>query len=157
MLLLLRDPLVVAFNERSEHTSWKYVTEQGTLIPNWSKTCLIFWWHSSVLCFTKITWKSNFQSVFISKRPFGDYFQWNACTYLQKICARARCSLAKLIKNMWNYLVALVVFCFRKTASKYKKFSVFLLLRDPLVATLNETRASISRKYVAEQDIVMPN
>ena len=34
---------------------------------------------------------------------------------------------------------------------------MFLPLRDPLVATFNETRAPTSRKYVAEQGIVMPN
>ena len=34
---------------------------------------------------------------------------------------------------------------------------MFLSLRDPLVATFNETGAPTSRKYVAEQSIVMPN
>ena len=34
---------------------------------------------------------------------------------------------------------------------------MFLPLRDPLVATFNETRAPTSRKYVAEQGIVMRN
>ena len=34
---------------------------------------------------------------------------------------------------------------------------MFLPLRDPLVATFNESRAPTSRKYVAEQGIVIPN
>ena len=34
---------------------------------------------------------------------------------------------------------------------------MFLPLTDPLVATFNETHAPASRKYVAEQGIVMPN
>ena len=34
---------------------------------------------------------------------------------------------------------------------------MFLLLTDPLVATFSETRAPTSRKYVAEQGMVMPN
>ena len=34
---------------------------------------------------------------------------------------------------------------------------MFSPLRDPLVATFNETRVTTSRKYVAEQGIVMPN
>ena len=36
-------------------------------------------------------------------------------------------------------------------------FESFLPLIDPLVATFNETRVQTSRKYVAEQGIVMPN
>ena len=34
---------------------------------------------------------------------------------------------------------------------------IFLPLREPLVATFNETRAPTSRKYVAEQVIIMSN
>ena len=34
---------------------------------------------------------------------------------------------------------------------------VFLPLRDLLVATFNEKRAPTSRKYVAEQGIMIPN
>ena len=42
--------------------------------------------------------------------------------------------------------------------SKYLNFqSFFLPLIDPLVATVNETRAPTSRKYVSEQAIVIPN
>ena len=36
-------------------------------------------------------------------------------------------------------------------------FRAFLRLRNPLVASFTETRAPTSRKYVAEQGIVMAN
>ena len=40
---------------------------------------------------------------------------------------------------------------------KKVNFQKCLPLRDPLVATFNETCAPTSRKYVAGQSIVMPN
>ena len=61
-----------------------------------------------------------------------------------------------MIENFANFLVTLLGFCFTKTTRK-AKFQSFLPLRKPLVATFNEKRAPTSRKYVAEQDIVMPN
>ena len=36
-------------------------------------------------------------------------------------------------------------------------FWIFLPLKEPLVTTFNKMRAPTSRKYVAEQDIIMPN
>ena len=65
-------------------------------------------------CFRKQPKNLNFQSLFTSKRYFAGYFQWKACTYLQKICSWARYSDAKLIKNISNFLVTLLRFCFRK-------------------------------------------
>ena len=47
-------------------------------------------------CFSKATLKALFSEFFTSKRPFHGYFQWNACTYFQKIKYRN----AKLIKNI---------------------------------------------------------
>ena len=47
---------------------------------------------------------------FTSNRPFGGYFQWNACIYFQKICSWRRYSDAKLIENILNLLVALLRF-----------------------------------------------
>ena len=60
----------------------------------------------------------------------------------------------KLIKHISNFLDALLRFCFRKITWK-SKFSVFFLLRNPFYATFNETRAPTSRKYLAEQGLVM--
>ena len=58
-----------------------------------------------------------------------------------------------MIKNISNFLVALLRFCYRKTTKK-SKFSEFILhLIDPFVATFNETRVPTSTKYVAEQAI----
>ena len=45
----------------------------------------------------------HFHSAFTSKRPFGGYFQWKACTYFQEICSWTRHSDGKLSKNMWSF------------------------------------------------------
>ena len=51
-----------------------------------------------------------------------------------------------MIKNISNFLVALLYI-----------FRVFLPLINPLVATCNKTRTLTSRKYIAQQDIMIPN
>ena len=63
---------------------------------------------------------------------------------------------AKLIKDILNFLVALLRFSFGKAIQKSKFFS-FLPRTDPLVSTFSETCAPTSKKYVSEQGIVMPN
>ena len=60
---------------------------------------------------------------------------------------------AKLIKNISNFLVALLRFCFRRQPKNLS----FLPLIDPLMASFNETRAPTSGKYITQQCIVMPN
>ena len=60
------------------------------------------------------------------------------------------------MKIISNFLVALLRFYSRKLTFK-SKLSVFLRLIHPLVATFIETRAPISRKYVVEPGMVMPN
>ena len=77
-------------------------------------------------CFRKQPKKLNFQRFLTSKRPFGGYFQCNACTYFQKICSWIRYSNDKLIKNISNFLVTLFRFCFGnfhifKFSHSYKK------------------------------------
>ena len=42
--LFLKDPLEATFNETRAPTSRKYVSEQGIVIPNWSKAFQIFGW-----------------------------------------------------------------------------------------------------------------
>ena len=153
----LRDPLATTFNEMRVPTSRIYVTEKSIILPNWSKTLQSFWSHSSFFALEKLLKKINFQSFFTIKRPYGDYCQWNMCTYFQRICSSTRYSNAKLIKNISIFLVALLRFSFSKTTYKAKFSEVFLPKRDPLVATLCETRACTSRKHVAEPGIVMQN
>ena len=156
VFLSLTDPLVATFNEPRAVTSRKHVAENGIVMPNWSKTFDTFWSKSSNFALENQPTNLDFHSVFTSNRPFCGYFQWNACSYFQKTCSWTRSSDLKLIKNIWNFLVTLLQFCFRKSTYK-SKFSVFLPLRDPLVATFDTTRAPTSRKYVAEQSIVMPD
>ena len=102
------------------------------MTPNWSKTFQKFWSHSSVLSLEKQPANLNFQSFFISDRPFGDYFQWNECAYFQKICNLARHCDAKLIKNISKFLVALLRFGFRKEP-KSLNFHIFLGSNRPFV------------------------
>ena len=64
--------------------------------------------------FRKTTYKSKFSEFFTSNRTFGGYFQSNACTSFQKRCIWRRYSDVKLIKNISNFLVALLRFYFRK-------------------------------------------
>ena len=65
-------------------------------------------------CFRKQPKKLNFQRFLTSKRPSGGYFQWNACTYFQKICSWTRYSNAKLIKNISNVSVGSPAFALEK-------------------------------------------
>ena len=90
--------------------------------PNVSETHQSSWSGSSVFALEK--W-SKYLSFFTSNRPFDGYFQWNACTYFHKICNWTRCSDAKLIKSILNFLVALLRFYFRKFTLKSKPSRVF--------------------------------
>ena len=96
-------------------TSRKYVTLQGIVMPNWSKTFQNLRSHSPVFRLENQPKNRNFQSSFTSKRHFGGYFHWNACTYFQKTCIWTRYSDIKLINKISNFLVAHLGFDFRKT------------------------------------------
>ena len=113
--------------------------------------------HCSVFLLEKQPKNLNFYSFFAPNRPFVGYFQWNVCTYFQKICNWTRYSDAKLIKNILNFLVALLRFFFTKATYKSKFSPFFLPLINPLVVTFNKRCAPTSRKYVAEQGILRPN
>ena len=60
---------------------------------------------------------------------------------------------SKLFQNFW---LQSFVFALEKQAKK-PSFKTFFTLKDLFVGTFRETRAPTSRKYVAEQGIVMPN
>ena len=55
------------------------------------------------------------------------------------------------------FLAALLRFCFKEVAKNLDFQSFFLSLTKALVATFNGTCIPTSRKYVAEQVIIMPN
>ena len=66
-------------------------------------------------------------------------------------------SIPDLAGETSSFLVTFLLFGFRKTPVK-SKFSEFLIpLRDVLVANFIEMHAPISKKYVVEKGIVMPN
>ena len=56
-----------------------------------------------------------------------------------------------------NVLVALQRFCFRKIVSKMINFQFYLLRKQRFVAILHKTHPLISRRYVAEQGMNIPN
>ena len=62
-------------------------------------------------------------------------------------------SLSEKNEVFWSHSS---VFALEKQSKKVN-FHSFLPLRDPLVATFNETCAPTSKKYVAKQDILMTN
>ena len=66
-------------------------------------------------------------------------------------------SNVKLIKSTPNFLFALFRFCSRKKALTMLNFWIFLPLKETLVATMSETWALSSRKYVSESDKSIPN
>ena len=116
---------MATFNEKFPLTSRKYTAEQSIVMSNWSKTFQTFRSHSSVFATETLPKNLIFCVFFTSNRPFGGYFQWNACTDFQKICIWIRYSDAKLIKNVWNFWVALLRFCFKKLRKNLNFQSLF--------------------------------
>ena len=108
-------PFVGYFQWRRARTSRKYVAKQGVVMPNWTKIFQTFRSHSSISTIEKLPKNPNFQSLFTSNRSFGGYFQWNVCTYFQRIYSFTMYSDAKLIKNNSKFLVTLLRFCYRET------------------------------------------
>ena len=125
------------------------------IISNVSETRQSSWSGSSVFALEKWFKYLNFKRFFTSNRPFGGYFQWNVCTYFQKIGTWTGYSAAKLIKNISNILVTLLHFSFRKQP-KNLNIQSFTPFR-PFGGYLQWTRAPTSRKYVSGQAVMMPN
>ena len=86
-----------------------------------------------------------------------DTFSETLALASRKKCSPTRYGDAKLIKNLSNFSVVLLCFSCRETPKKSEFLKFFLSIIDTLVATFNETCAATSGKYVAEQDIMMPN
>ena len=97
---------MATFTKTCAPTSRKHVADQGILLPNRSKTFQIFWSHFSVFALEKQPKKIKSSEFFTSKKHFGRYFQWNACTCFQKICSWTRQSNAKFVKmieTFWSH------------------------------------------------------
>ena len=144
---------MATFNETRAQTSRKYISKQGVVMLNWLEMIETFRSHSFGLPLEKEVRNLNFESFFTSNRPFGGYFQWNACTDFQKICSWTRYSDAKFIKKLSNFLVTLLRFCYRKLPKNLNFQSLFY----PFVATFSARHAPTSKKYVEELGIVIPN
>ena len=156
MISPLTETLVANVNERHTTTSRKYVAEQVIVVLKWSNTFQTFWTHSSVFALEKQPKNLNFSSVFTYNRIIGGYFQkTHAPTSRKYVTEEGRVlpNWSKTVQTFWSHSY---VFAFEKQP-KNITFRVFLPLTDTLVTTFNETRAPTSRKYVAEQSMVMPN
>ena len=62
-------------------------------------------------------------------------------------------NLWQIVQSFWSHSC---VFALEKYP-KNLNFQSFFTLKEALVATFNKTRVPTSRKYVAEQGIIMPN
>ena len=111
----LKDTLLDTFHETRAPTCRKHVSEQAIVISNWSIKFQTFWSHSSVFPLEKQPKNLNFYSFFASNTPFVGYFEWKTCTYFHKIGSWTRYSDAILIKNISNFVVALLRLSSRKT------------------------------------------
>ena len=115
VFLPLTDTLVATFNETRAPTSKKYAGELRYNDAKSIKSILKLFVALVRFCLDKQHEYLNFQSIFSSNRSFGGYFQWKRCTNFQKICCWTRSNDAKFIKSIWDFLVALLRFYFRKT------------------------------------------
>ena len=121
--------MAATLSETCVLNSSKYVLEPAMSIPNLSETLRFFWSHSSFFSLEKHPKKLNSHGLFTSKRSFGDYFQWKACTHFLKVRSRERYNEAKIFTVTRIFLVALIWICFRKVAQKSKFSEFFYLLR----------------------------
>ena len=99
-------------------------------MSNWSKTFETSWSHSSIFALKKLPRNISFPSFFTSRKPFDSYFQWNACTYFQKVCSWATYSDAKLIKSISSYWPNSTVFALEKWP-KNLNFRVYFNSNSP--------------------------
>ena len=66
-------------------------------------------------------------------------------------------SNAKFIRGTATVLIPLLRFWFREITFKMLDFQIFYPLKEPSECTFKKMRASTSRKYEAEEDLIMPN
>ena len=152
---------MVTVNEICALTSRKYVVQRSKRLWK-TKIALVilprfcfkeYTFYYKLLLFIQI----KFLDFFNFKKHFRSHFQWNPCTYFQKICCWIRYTNAKFIREKLIFSVVLLPFCFRKKALKMLNFQTFLPLKELLVATFCETCALTSRKCAFEQGISIPN
>ena len=98
-------------------------------MPNWSTIFQTFSLHSSVSALENQSKNLNFKSFFTSRRPFGGYFQWNACTFFRKTYSWTRYSDAKLIKDILKFLFHSSVFVLEKLLKNLNVESFFASTR----------------------------
>ena len=138
--------MLATFNEKGALTSRKYVAQQDIVMPNWSKIIRTFRLHSSVFAIEKLRKNLNFQSFLPLIGPLVAPLNKTRAPTSRKYLAKKGIVMpnwSKTFQTFWSH------------SSTFSEF--FLPLINPLVATFNKTRTLTSRKYVAQQDIMMPN
>ena len=134
--------LVATVNEICALTSRKYIVERSKNLWKTKIVLLIlprFFFREYTVYYKLLLFiQINFLDFFNFKKHFGGYFQGNACTYFQKICAWIRYTNAKFVTDKLIFSIALLHFCFRKKALLILIFQTFLPLKEHLVATFCE-------------------
>ena len=113
-----------------------------------------FWWHSSILVSHKYLKNLNFQSFFTYLlRSFGDSIQWKECIHFLKHVTEQGAIIPNISRIVQSFGRA-PPFPPQKSSLKVSVL-IFFISKKTLVITFNETRAPTSRKYVAEQGLMM--
>ena len=141
----LRNPLVATFNERHVHSSRKYVVEPGIWTWNSWKALQTFWLHSSVFSLEKIPEKINLQSYLHVRIPLVANFNESRAPSLRKYVAEEGIPTTNWSK-LFKILNITSSFLLYKNNLKNKICRAFLPLKNPLMATSNETCAPTPRK-----------
>ena len=104
--------------------SWRRYSPSKTI---WK--AIITW--IALLCFwfRKIASKMLISEVRLPLIEPSGYFRWNMFNHSQKICSFSRHEHTKVNTKIQNYLVTLLRFCFRITASKMLNFEICLPLK----------------------------
>ena len=149
--------MVAILIERRAPISRIYVAQQGIVMSNWSNKFRTFRSHSSVFALEKQAKNLNFESFFLAliDTLVVTLIETDAPTSRKNVAKQgiAMQNWSKTFQIFWSHSSVFAI----KNSLKIQFFRVFLSLIDPLLATFNEARAPTSRKYVAEQHILMPN
>ena len=97
------------------------------------------------------------QKFLSQETTFSGYFVLKECTLFQKIWSWTRYKRPKFVRYIEVVLDARHRFCIWKVASKKQILQVFLPLKEPFVALLNETCALTSAANVAKKGMNIPN
>ena len=147
----------ICIPNRQEHSLPDMYPKQARAFQINPRNFEFFWSHSPVFTSEKQPKNLNFEFfLHLSHHLVATFKETRAHTFRKHVSEPSK-SIPDFANKLRYFLDTLLLFCFRKTTVKSKFSDFFLPPRDPLVAAFNETRTPASRKYVAEQRIVIPN